>query len=64
MIYDIIAGDFLVVGLSDESFSGLNDNLIAKYLRRFECPEMFMNIGGHIIALRNILPYDEQPYKS
>ena len=64
VIYDIIAGDFLVVGLSGESFSGLNDNLIAKYLKRFERPEMFMNIGGHIIALRNILPADEQSDKS
>ena len=63
-IYDIIAGDFLVVGLSGESFSGLNDNLTAKYLKRFERPEMFMNIGGHIIALRNILPDDEQSDKS
>ena len=64
VIYDIIAGDFLVVGLSDESFSGLNDNLTAKYLKRFERPEMFINISGHIIALRNILPTDEQSDKS
>ena len=64
VIYDIIAGDFLIVGLSGESFSGLNDNLIAKYLKRFERPEMFTNIGGHIIALRNILPDDEQSDKS
>ena len=64
VIYDIIAGDFLVVGLSGESFSGLNDKLTEKYLRRFERPEMFMNIGGHITALRNILPTDEQSDKS
>lgn len=64
MIYDIIAGDFLVVGLSGENFSGLNDNLTAKYLKRFERPEMFMNVDGHIIALRNILPADEQSDKS
>lgn len=64
VIYDIIAGDFLVVGLSGENFSGLNDNLTAKYLKRFERSEMFMNIGGHIIALRNILLDDEQSDKS
>lgn len=64
VIYDIIAGNFLVIGLSGENFSGINDDLTEKYLRRFERPEMFINIGGHITALRNILPVDEQSDKS
>lgn len=40
-IYDILAGNFLVVGLGKEDFVDLPDNLIAKYKERFLHPEEF-----------------------
>lgn len=33
--YDVIAGDFLVVGLIEENFGSLSDELIDKYTKLF-----------------------------
>ncbi|BDF59182.1 hypothetical protein CE91St36_19990 [Christensenellaceae bacterium] len=50
---DIIAGDFLVVGLGDEDFISLNSEYAAKYSKLFQCPEQFIKIGGKISVIRN-----------
>ena len=50
---DIIAGDFLVVGLGDEDFTSLNSEYAAKYSNLFQWPEQFVKIGGEIIVIRN-----------
>ena len=34
-IYDIIAGDFLITGLTEENFGSLSDELIEKYTKFF-----------------------------
>ena len=34
-IYDILSGDFLIVGLGDEDFCGLDDDMVCKYLYEF-----------------------------
>lgn len=44
-IYDIIAGNFLVVGLGDSDFSGLSEELLEKYKDIFKNPEFFMPAG-------------------
>lgn len=49
-IYDIIAGDFLVVGLTEEDFGSLSEELVEKFSGLFEYPETFYRIGGRIIA--------------
>lgn len=51
-IYDILAGPFLVVGLTDDDFGDLSDELADKYLKRFESPEEFVRINGRIIAVK------------
>lgn len=51
-IFDIVAGTFLVVGLTDDDFGDLSDELIDKYLKRFESPEEFVRINGRIIAVK------------
>ena len=51
-IYDILAGPFLVVGLTDDDFGDLSDELADKYLKRFEAPEEFVRINGRIIAVK------------
>ena len=43
-IYDIIAGKFLVVGLTEDSFGSLASEQIAKYSEMFKTPEMFLVI--------------------
>lgn len=50
-MYDIIAGDFLVVGLGEEDFSSLSPELMKKFEERFHQPEMFVRMGRSIMAL-------------
>lgn len=40
-IYDIIAGTFFVCGLGEEDYCSLTDELAAKYLELYQCPETF-----------------------
>lgn len=49
-IYDIIVGDFLVVGLTEDDFGSLSDELVKKFTGLFEYPEIFYRIGGRIIT--------------
>ncbi|MDO5785695.1 MAG: DUF3846 domain-containing protein [Eubacteriales bacterium] len=49
-IYDIIAGDFLVVGLGKEDFTSLSASLQKKYMEHFYYPEMFMIHENAIIS--------------
>ena len=51
-IYDIIAGTFLVVGLSKDDFASLSPELSAKFAKRFAKPEAFVRIDGHIAVIR------------
>ena len=50
-MYDIVAGDFLVVGLGEEDFCSLSHELIKKYEEHFHQPEMFVRMGRSIMAL-------------
>lgn len=50
-MYDIIAGDFLVVGLGEEDFSSLSPELMKKFEEHFHHPEMFVRLGRSIMAL-------------
>ena len=50
-IYDIIAGNFLITGLGEESFSDLPPDLLEKYKEQFLAPESFARIGGKILAV-------------
>ena len=61
-IYDIIAGKFLIVGLGEEDFASLPDNLMEKYKQQFEHPEKFVRIAGKIMAVKQPLP--EEPAKA
>jgi len=56
-IYDIIAGPFIIVGLTDDSFCGLSDEYVEKYSKEFEKPELFVRIDGKI----HVLPIEIAP---
>ena len=58
-IYDIIAGNFLITGLGEESFSDLPPDLLEKYKEQFMAPESFARIGGKILAVKQLVPSPE-----
>ena len=49
-IYDIIAGDFLVVGLGEEDFASLSPELMEQFEKEFHQPEMFVRMGRSVMA--------------
>ena len=50
-IYDIVAGTFAVVGLTDDSFGSLDGDLALRYAKLFEQPEQFAKLGDRIVAI-------------
>lgn len=50
-VYDIVAGDFLVVGLGEEDFCSLSPELMKKFEEHFHQPEMFVRMGRSIMAM-------------
>ena len=51
-IYDVVAGPMLVVGLSEENFASLSDDMLRKYQEKFKQPEKFVQIGDRIMVLK------------
>ena len=49
-IYDILAGPFMVVGLGEEDFASLPDDMMEKYAQKFHTPEEFFQIGNRIVV--------------
>lgn len=50
-VYDIIAGPFMIVGLSEDDFASLSKEHQEKYCKMFEKPEQFLRMGQEIIAV-------------
>ena len=50
-IYDIVAGTFAIVGLTDDSFGSLDSELALKYAKLFEQPEQFAKLGDRIVSI-------------
>ena len=50
-IYDIVAGSFLVVGLTEDDFGSLSSDQMQKYEELFHQPEVFVRMGKGIMAL-------------
>ncbi len=55
-IYDIIVGDFCIVGLGEEDFTSLSPELMEIFEDRFYSPELFLRVNDKFIAL----PYLER----
>lgn len=51
-IYDIIAGTFLVVGLGEDDFVSLPNELQTKFYKLFEKSETFIYLNGQLMVLR------------
>ena len=51
LMYDVIAGTFLVVGLGEEDFVSLSPVLAQKYEEEFHQPEAFLPLGRRLMAI-------------
>ena len=49
-IYDIVAGNFFIVGLGQNDFPDLPHELAEQFAERFRQPEMFMRVDDKIVA--------------
>jgi len=50
-VYDIYAGPFLVVGLTEDNFGSLSPELMEKFEAKFHQPEMFVKMGKGLMVL-------------
>ena len=50
-VYDIIAGTFLIAGLSEDNFCSLNDAQIEKFSAMYKSPELFMRFGSRTLVI-------------
>jgi len=50
-LYDVVAGSFMVVGLTDDGFTSLSPDQMVKYEEAFHQPEVFIRMGKGIMAL-------------
>lgn len=50
-VYDIVAGDFLIVGLNEDNFGSLSQELMTRYEGLFYQPEVFVNLNGKIYGI-------------
>ena len=56
-VYDIIAGTFLIAGLSEDNFCSLDDEQIEKFSAMYKSPELFMRFGSRTL----VIPAEEKP---
>ena len=49
-IYDIVAGNFFIVGLGESDFTDLPHELAEQFAEQFRQPEMFMRVDDKIVA--------------
>ena len=50
-LQDIYAGDFLVVGLTEDDFGSLTSEQMQKFEEQFHQPQMFVRMGRSIMAI-------------
>ena len=50
-VYDIIAGTFLIAGLSEDNFCSLNDAQLEKFSVLYKSPELFMRFGSRTLVI-------------
>jgi len=56
--FDVIAGTFLIVGLTEDDFGPLPTELVDKYMDLFRYPEAFLSIKNRML----VIPEHGEPY--
>lgn len=59
-VVDIVAGKFLITGLTDENFGSLTDEQIKTFSNKFRYPESFMQFGRQIIRIIEDMPKERE----
>ena len=49
-IYDIVAGNFFIVGLGESDFTDLPHELAEQFAEQFRQPELFLRVDDKIVA--------------
>mgnify|MGYP000631729983 FL=1 len=49
-IYDIVAGNFFIVGLGESDFTDLPHELAERFAEQFRQPEIFIHVDDKIVA--------------
>lgn len=57
-IYDVLVGKFLIVGLGEDNFTSIPEELIPKYMEIFDTPEQLVKIGlkNYILSAMDTAP--------
>ena len=50
-VYDVVAGTFLITGLGEENFVSLDSNLLERFTKQFETPEVFMLADNRMVVV-------------
>ena len=50
-IYDILCGPFFICGLGEEDFTSLPEDLLQKYAKLFQHPELFLRVGNQLMVV-------------
>ena len=50
-VYDVVAGTFLIVGLSEDDFTSLTDEQVQQFSEKFAMPETFLRIGSRLLVV-------------
>ena len=50
-IYDILCGPFFICGLGEEDFTSLPEDLLQKYAKLFQHPELFLRINAALMVV-------------
>ena len=48
---DVIAGTFLVVGVTEDDFGALTQEQVSKYMEKYKMPEVFAHLNGKLVAV-------------
>ncbi len=59
-VQEIIVGPFLIVGLGEEDFTSLSEDMVQKYKQLFAQPEVFLQTQSSLL----ILPYAMDEFSS
>ena len=60
-VYDVIAGPFLIVGLGEENFTSLPDDLTDKYKEVFAQPEVFLQTNSGLLVMPYVMDGFDSP---
>lgn len=50
-VYDILCGAFFLCALGEENFTSLSEDLLRKYARLFQHPELFLRVGNQLMVV-------------